>query len=158
MKHLKYKSISLQLLIGSFFFLTTACHSQTIEIAGVIFSHRLIEVGEGESSIEISDLNNDSHLDVVVSNLSDDDLIVFLGDGDGNLTNSGHFFAGEQPTDVTAADINNDGFVDLVIANHETSYITILNGDGLGNFQQAPNSPLSINCKTTSAFSSFAKF
>jgi len=148
MNILNNKAISIQHLIGLIFFLTTSCHSQSIEIEGTIFSHQLIEVGEGESTIAISDVNADSHSDVVISNLSDNNLIVFLGDGDGNLSNSGYFHAGEQPTDLTTADINNDGFNDLVIANHETSYLTILNGDGLGGFQQAPNSPLSVNVKS----------
>lgn len=119
--------------------------SQTINIGNAAFSKQEFKVGKGESSIAIDDFNADKHLDIVVTNLIEENALVFLGNGQGHLTQIGNISAGKSPTSVTTSDINDDGFVDMIIANHETSYITILNGDGHGNFTTAKNSPYAIN-------------
>lgn len=114
-------------------------------IGGMLYKQHKLDVGNGESSMSIADFDQDGHLDIAIANLADNNVIIFKGDGKGNLTKSSQLPAGEKPTDITAADINQDGFTDLLIANHETTYLTLLLGDGFGKFQTASNSPLSIN-------------
>ena len=136
--------MSMYPLVLSSLLLLSACQADTVQIGGVAFVQQRLDVGEGESNMAFADFDNDGHLDLVVTNSSSHDLIVFQGNGQGNLTNLGRFPAGQQPTDVAAADINGDEVIDLVLANHETSYLTLLLGDGRGGFQPASNSPLTI--------------
>lgn len=104
-----------------------------------------MEVAAGEKTPVFSDLNQDGHQDLILTEDSKDRLVIFLGDGDGNLTSAAYFPAGRSPTHVTAVDINADGNKDLVVANHETSYLTLLLGNGGGGYEQAANSPLTID-------------
>lgn len=107
----------------------------------------LLNVGAGESTISVFDFNSDGHQDVIISNYSDNNLVLYLGDGNGNLIETSRFSAGEKPTDMSVSDINGDGNIDVVIANHETSYVTLLYGNGRGGFKHAPHSPLNIEVK-----------
>jgi hypothetical protein len=142
---LKSKVIILHLTFILSTFFGTFCHSQTIEIGGTFFTHQQLKVGEGESSIAVADINSDDHLDLVFTNLEENNVILFQGDGQGNFDSIGLVSAGENPTDIVPADLNSDGNIDLVIANHERSYITLLIGNGLGGFNHASNSPILVN-------------
>ena len=68
----------------------------------------------------MADVNQDGHQDLVVANLADNNIIVFIGDGLGGFTKLETIPAGENPTNILAVDINADDITDLVIANHET--------------------------------------
>ncbi len=135
-------------MISSFlpiFLLLNSCHAETVNVGDVIFESFCLEVTSGQSALALADVDDDGHLDLVVANLADNNIIVFIGDGHGAFTRLGSFPAGENPTDVAAADLNGDGSTDLIIANHETSYLTLLLGDGHGRFEPASNSPLIVN-------------
>jgi hypothetical protein len=127
--------------------LSFVCHAKTVDIGNTTFSHTLLKVGAGKSSISVFDFNSDGHQDVIISNYSDNNIVIYRGNGKGNLTEISRFSAGEKPTDMSVSDINGDGNVDVVIANHETSYVTLLYGDGQGSFKHAPHSPLNIDIK-----------
>ena len=79
-----------------------------------------------EADFEMVYFNSDGNQDLIVANYPDNNIIVFQGNGKGNLTEVGEYSVGENPTGIAAADINGDGNLDLVIANHETSYITLM--------------------------------
>ena len=104
------------------------------------YSHSILNVGAGQSSISVCDFNSDGNLDVIIANYSDNNIITFKGNGNGDLSELGRFPAGENPTGITASDIDEDGNIDIAIANHETSYITLLFGDGNGGFKTKPHS------------------
>lgn len=122
-----------------------SAHAESLVIGGVKFSSERVEVAAGEKTPVFSDLNQDGHQDLVLTEDSKDRIVVFLGDGEGRLKKAGYFTAGRNPTSVAAVDINADSKIDLVVANHETNYLTLLVGDGHGGFAQAANSPLTIN-------------
>ncbi|MEM9623937.1 MAG: VCBS repeat-containing protein [Pseudomonadota bacterium] len=127
--------------------LSCISHAETIEIRNVAFSPILFHVGEGQSSISACDFNSDGNKDVIVSNHSDNNIIVFQGDGTGHLSELTRIPAGENPTDIATSDISNDGNVDIAIANHETAYVTLLLGDGKGYFKKSAQSLLNIGIK-----------
>ena len=78
-------------------------------------------VPEDATSVSLADLDNDGHLDVVVSNLCDIDpcldgrVGVLLGNPDGSLQPVVVYDAGGyNSTWITAADLNRDGNMDVV--------------------------------------------
>jgi len=94
------------------------------------------------TGIDAADFNGDGHLDVAVSNRQTDEVMLFAGDGEGNLsllstTNVG---AGAIPRYVVAGDFDGDGHIDAATANWEAASgteflgsVSILLNDGFGN-------------------------
>lgn len=110
------------------------------EVDITTYSHSLLNLGAGQSSISVCDFNLDGNLDVIVANYSDNNIITFKGNGKGDLQELGRFPVGENPTGIAVSDINDDGNIDVAIANHETSYVTLLFGDGKGGFKTMSHS------------------
>lgn len=129
--------------VALFFLINSlSCSYQAIanEIDITTYSHSLLNVGAGQPSISVCDFNSDGNLDVIVANYSDNNIITFKGNGNGDLLEVGRFPVGENPTGIAVSDINDDGNIDVAIANHETSYVTLLFGDGNGDFKTTPHS------------------
>ncbi|GAA4363704.1 VCBS repeat-containing protein [Kangiella marina] len=144
MSQYKYTPYFLLLLTFS---LSFVCKAQSVEIGNTTFSHSILNVGAGESTISAFDFNSDGHQDIVVSNYSDNNIVAYQGNGEGDLTEVGQYPAGDNPTDISVSDINGDGHLDVAITNHETSHVTLLHGDGKGNFKNSPYSPFNIDVK-----------
>lgn len=144
---MKQPIISLCFLLVSILSIFNVCKAKAVVVNGITYSHHLLKVGNGESMMSAFDFNSDGHQDIIVSNYSDNNIVVYEGDGTGSLVKMGYYSAGERPTDMSVSDVNNDGNIDVLIANHETSYLTLLYGDGKGGFKQAPHSPLILNVK-----------
>jgi hypothetical protein len=88
--------------------------------------------GDNPSSTAIADLNHDGKNDVVVANEYDDDVGVYLGNGDGTLQTPVIYSTGGNPRWVALADLNGDGSPDVVTANGSLS---VLLNNGNGTFQ-----------------------
>lgn len=139
-------SYLLYLVITCFSFASQG-KAENMTIGNVTFSQTLLKVGTGKSMISAEDVNSDGHQDVIISNYLDNNIVIYFGDGKGNLIETHHYSAGEKPTDMAIVDVNEDGHEDVLIANHETSYLTLLNGDGQGGFKVAEQSPLNVPVK-----------
>jgi hypothetical protein len=93
----------------------------------------------GPGAVTLADLNGDGILDLIVANSGSNDVLVFLGDknGDGGFGNDPNsrfsFFAGDNPVGITVADVNQDNIPDLVIANNGSNDVSILYGSGSGS-------------------------
>ena len=99
--------------------------------------------GSQASSVAVTDLNQDTRLDLVVSNLcqtptncNNGIVSSLLGRGDGTFHmvhayNSG----GQNAYSVVAGDFNGDGNIDVVVANGDGTDVLLGNGDG--SFQTA---------------------
>jgi len=98
----------------------------------------------GPSALAAADFDRDGKLDLAVGSENANDVVVFLGDGRGNLRRGRAFQAGPEPAEIEVADLDRDGRLDLAIANHGTPLVTILLGDGRGAFRRPPGSPLSV--------------
>ncbi|CAF0880594.1 unnamed protein product [Rotaria sordida] len=79
------------------------------------------------NSVTIFDINNDTHLDIIVANRGIDQVGVFLGYGNRSFTQQMTFSTGtdSSPTVAIARDFDNDGRADLAISNYGTSNILI---------------------------------
>lgn len=81
-------------------------------------------------SMAVGDFNNDSQLDIVVTNYASNNIVVFLGDVNepfGTLTiiSTG---SGSQPHSLAIGDCNNDGQMDVTVANYGTNNVGVFLG------------------------------
>jgi len=66
--------------------------------------------------------------------MSDGDISVLLGIGDGTFTAQHDVAVGDAPRSVAIGDLNNDGDQDVVVANFPDDDISVLLGNGDGTF------------------------
>ncbi|ABF41981.1 Integrin-like protein [Candidatus Koribacter versatilis Ellin345] len=88
----------------------------------------------GVTSIAKGDFNNDSYMDVAVTNVSGT-ITVLLGKGDGTFQAPVSYPALSSPVSIAAADLNGDGKLDLAVANSGSGSISVFLGNGDGTFQ-----------------------
>jgi hypothetical protein len=101
-----------------------------------------INLGDGnlKGEIALGDFNEDGILDVafpVTGDLSgnhSNTVLIFFGDGTGNLLAGPSVTVGQEPHSVITADFNKNGHLDLAVTNRTDGTISIFSGDGRGNF------------------------
>ena len=87
-------------------------------------------------SVTIDDFNNDSHLDIVVANYGTNNIVIFLGYGNGSFHSFTTISLGpSRPIFVTTADFNNDHQSDIAVINYGTNSFAVLLGYGNASFQ-----------------------
>jgi len=112
-----------------------------------------LPVGLSAASLAAGDFNGDGRLDLAaVVNTQNggaaDQVLIFLGDGDGSFRAFGSYNAGPVAFAIVAVDLNGDGKPDLAITNEGTvaqsnGTVSILLGKGDGTFSPAPAVPIS---------------
>jgi len=91
--------------------------------------------GDSPAWIEIADMNGDGLGDLVTANPESDRLLVFVGDGTGQLEEPRAWATGFlDPRAVATADFNRDGWLDLAAANSSSNLVTVHLNDGSGGF------------------------
>jgi FG-GAP-like repeat/Abnormal spindle-like microcephaly-assoc'd, ASPM-SPD-2-Hydin/FG-GAP repeat len=115
-----------------------------MSIANAQFETRVTySTSQGPTSIAVGDFNGDGKLDVAVAAvLSNSQVSVLLGNGDGTFQSPTNYQSGSGPISIAAADLNGDGKLDLAVANEYSNSLSILIGNGDGTFQPAVNYPL----------------
>ena len=95
-------------------------------------------------SIAVADVNNDTHLDIVVANSGTDKISILLGYGNGTFRVGANYSTGvgSRPYTVIISDFNNDNVSDIAVANSGTSNIFLLYGYGNGTFGNETTYPL----------------
>src|ERR1700683_480865 len=93
--------------------------------------------------VAVGDFNGDGKLDVVTDSWGHNEILMFLGDGKGNLILPGQSFrTGKRPYErLRSADFNQDGKPDVVTTDLDENAVSILLGDGHGGLHDAPGSP-----------------
>lgn len=114
-------------------------------------------------NVTVGDLNGDGYPEIVTPNCNDENITVFVNNGNGSYQTGVYYNAAVGgsgsaaaagnvgPSAVAIADVNGDGKPDIISTNSESSDVTILtgNGDGTvnaptigyavgGNFPSAP--------------------
>jgi hypothetical protein len=82
-------------------------------------------------ALALADFNGDHFPDLAV--LSNGQVEVFLGKGDGTFASGANYFAGSQAGSLSTADFNNDGHVDVAVASSAGLGILLGKGDGTLN-------------------------
>jgi hypothetical protein len=90
----------------------------------------------GPHAIAIGDFNNDSRLDIVVTNYFGDNIGIFLGYDSGTFSNITTYPTGSNsgPWSVAIGDFNNDNRLDIVAANVNANNLGVFIGYGNGTF------------------------
>lgn len=83
------------------------------------------------------DFNNDGKLDLAATNIYNQSVSVFIGNGDGTFQSARFYGAGSQSNiyAITVGDFNSDGKLDIVTANYQENSVSLLVGNGDGTFQ-----------------------
>jgi hypothetical protein len=103
---------------------------------GGFFSANLsYPTGSNPESVAIADLNGDGKNDIAVPNFGDNDVSVFIGNGDGTLQQAVNYPTGTEPSSVAVGDLRGNGKLDLVVANYTGNTVSVLFNNGNGTFQ-----------------------
>jgi len=112
----------------------------------------LLGRGNTKGLIALADFNEDGKLDLAFPFTSDQiahqpsvRVLIFLGDGTGNLVEGTTVTAEEEPHTVLARDLNGDGHVDLAVSNRTAGTVSIHLGNGTGNFTKVAS--VSVVCE-----------
>ena len=104
---------------------------------GTFASQKTFSTGDASRprAVVAADFNNDTHVDVAVTNYDSHSIGIFLGDGNGIFAAPITFSTGvSRPVSLAVADLNRDRRLDIVIANSDTDSIGIFLGYGNGSF------------------------
>src|SRR6266699_280774 len=94
------------------------------------------------------DFNGDGKLDLAVTDYSNNNVSVLLGNGDGTFQAAQSLPVGINPWYFAVGDFNSDGMLDLAVADYGCSQechpspsntVLVLLGNGDGTFRPAPN-------------------
>lgn len=120
---------------------------------GQFTQNQTVDLGAGSLKGEISlgDFNEDGKLDLAfpvtgsqIQHVPSHVVLIYFGDGTGNLTAGPVIEVGNEPHSVITPDFNNDGHLDLVVSNRTDGTVSLLLGDGTGNF--VASSTVSVVC------------
>lgn len=116
-----------------------------LSCSGPSFAPSSFAAGNNPTNLAVADLNNDSKVDVAVTNQASNDVSVLLGNGNGGLGTQAVFPAGTAPYSIVAGQFNADSNLDLAVANSGSNNISILIGNGNGGFSAPTNFAAGIN-------------
>ena len=105
------------------------------------FSAEAWAVGEFPYGVAAAHLNDDSDMDLVVSNGTGSSLSVLLNSGSGFAGAVEYPVGGDEPGFVRLADVTGDGLLDAVTSNHFSAEAAVLPGEGGGVFGAPLNFP-----------------
>ena len=102
-----------------------------------------------KGEISLGDFNEDGKLDMAFPFTGSRDpdnqshiVLIYFGDGTGNLTAGPIIDVGNEPHTVITPDFNKDGHLDMAVSNRTDGTVSILLGDGNGNFVTSSTIPV----------------
>jgi Ca2+-binding RTX toxin-like protein len=110
--------------------------------------------GISPTSVQLGDLDNDGHNEIVTTNLLSNDVSIFANNGDGTFETATQHSAGTGPAFAQLVDLDQNGSLDIAFSNSEASNrFGILRNRDDGTFLAAETSGLSDFPDGTLAFS-----
>jgi hypothetical protein len=98
-------------------------------------------LGHDPRSIVAVDPNRDGIPDLIVGN-DDGSLMLFLGDGTGNLFAAGNIAHLDSVVSIAVGDFNQDGIPDMAVSDWRSSSVVLLFGASDGSFGRGWSFPL----------------
>ena len=97
----------------------------------------IVNVGAKPSFVATGDLNNDTHVDIIVANSGFQTITIWFGVGDGSFINDTTYTTGANCLIkmITIGDLNNDQCLDIVFVNEIADIPGVLLGFCNGTFQ-----------------------
>ncbi|CAF1586786.1 unnamed protein product, partial [Adineta steineri] len=91
--------------------------------------------------VSISDLNNDTRLDIIVANYGTNDIGILVGSGNDTFLSQKMLISGSNshPSAIAIADYNGDTLLDIAVLNYGTKDIDMLIGNAKGTFTTQTN-------------------
>ncbi len=91
------------------------------------------------SAVATGDFNDDGNMDIAVTDMANNRVMVFLGNGDGTFQTPVPYPTGSNPVALVAQDFDGDGEPDLAVVNQgdgkNASTVTILLGNKVNGIQ-----------------------
>jgi hypothetical protein len=97
--------------------------------------------GHDPRSIVAIDSNRDGIPDLIVGD-DDGSLMLFLGDGEGNMVAAGNIPQLDSVVSIAVDDFNHDGIPDIAVSDWRSSSVVLLLGAGDGSFSRVSSFPL----------------
>ena len=102
------------------------------------------------SKVAVADFNGDARADLAVADIQNNQVEVFLGNGNGTFGAPSFLNSGTFPRGLAVADFNGDGRADLVSANRNSNNLSVFLNNGAG-FGAATNFAVGTNPNKVSA-------
>src|SRR5437016_1490907 len=125
-----------------FLLLVSMTLAQRSAAQGVKFTAPVTYPAGNPFRITSGDFNRDGKMDLVAGDVTNNDLVMLLGNGDGTLKPAVTNHLAAAPYEIIPADFNRDGKLDLAIRDSSpATSIRIFFGKGDGSFEQPVTYP-----------------
>ncbi len=87
-------------------------------------------------AVTIADINEDTHLDIIMAGYGDSSLCIFWGSGDGSFYKQDTLkITHEKAVDVAPAHLNSDSLLDLAVITQDNARLLVFISKGNGTFE-----------------------
>lgn len=124
------------------YFVVSSSHTVSLTRSDIV-------AGRQPERVATADFNGDGLLDIVAADPPNNELLLFLGNGNGTFQAPLYIGTGLSPANVIAGDFNGDGRQDLATVNSIGNSVSIIFGNGNGTFQPHIDSGVAVGNSNT---------